>query len=386
MGGKSSTPAAPDYTGAANAQAAASQELATQQTWANRPNQYTPWGSTTWNASVGTDPATGQPITQWDQRQSLDPALQQALNDQLNIQGGKSDLANQFMGRVGEEYSRPFDWTNLPGMAGTPQAQMTQGRQMQTGVPQYQLDARYNQPTTQSTQAPELVAERHRIEQGLFDQMAPIHQQQTAQLQQSLANQGLTPGSEAYNAELARLQQQQSGERFNALKMGGQEQQLQQGMMLGQQQQAFGQRGQAQDQYNQALMNQFGQGLQAGQFGNQAQQQMFQQDLGANQQNYAQMMQSSEYQNRLRQQAIAEQAQARGMSLNEMNALLTGQQVQNPQIPSFMGAQAGQAPNLLGAAQAQGQYNLAGMNAENQQSAGLWGGLGSMAGTAAMMY
>jgi hypothetical protein len=43
-GGKGSAPAAPDYRGAAQEQAAASQALARQQNYANRPQINTPWG------------------------------------------------------------------------------------------------------------------------------------------------------------------------------------------------------------------------------------------------------------------------------------------------------------------------------------------------------
>ncbi|KPK73365.1 MAG: hypothetical protein AMJ84_02395 [Acidithiobacillales bacterium SM23_46] len=83
--------------------------------------------------------------------------------------------------------------------------------------------------------------------------------------------------------------------------------------------------------------------------------------------------------NQLRQQAIAEEAQRRGMSLNELNALLTGQQVQSPQMPSFAPAGAAQPANLLGAAQAQGNYGLgaAQMNQGNAPDIGsLVGGIG----------
>ena len=83
----------------------------------------------------------------------------------------------------------------------------------------------------------------------------------------------------------------------------------------------------------------------------------------------------------LRQQAIAEEAQRRGMSLNELNALLTGQQVNMPagmgQAPNTTAGAATPA-NYLGAATAQGQ-NPGGTN---------WGsaigGIGQVAGAAAM--
>ncbi|MEY4441024.1 MAG: hypothetical protein RL442_24 [Pseudomonadota bacterium] len=114
MGGKASAPAAPDYNGAALTQAAASRELTDVQNWANRPTQNTPFGSVSWNAKQGVDPATGKPITQWTQNTSLAPQLQNALDDQLQIQAGRSDLAQGFMGRVQNEYSQPFNWNDLP--------------------------------------------------------------------------------------------------------------------------------------------------------------------------------------------------------------------------------------------------------------------------------
>ena len=122
MGGKGSAPPPPDYVGAAQQQAAASRELTDVQNWANRPTQNTPWGSTSWSAQAGTDPATGKPITQWTQNTTLAPELKSALDDQLSIQSGKSDLAQGFMGRVANEFSQPFNWSTLPQMASLGQA------------------------------------------------------------------------------------------------------------------------------------------------------------------------------------------------------------------------------------------------------------------------
>lgn len=330
-GGKGGAPPPPDYSGAAREQAASSKEITTQQTWANRPDQYTPWGSSTWGAAAGVDPSTGQPITKFTQQESLNPQLQGALNEQLALQSGRSQLAGGFMGRVADEYQQPFDWTNIPGMSGTPQAR---------------LSGTY----TQGTNEPAFAGERQRIEQGLFERMAPQHQAQEQQSRTMLANQGLTPGSEAYNTELQRLHEQQAGERFNAMQTGGAEQQRMQQMMLGQQQQAYGQ------------------------------------EIGANAQNFGQMTQMADYQNKIRQQAIAEQAMQRGMSLNEMNALLTGQQVSTPQMPSFQNAQAAQPLQALAAAQAQGQYGIDAAKIDAQSSAGLWQGLGTAAGAAATVF
>jgi hypothetical protein len=83
--------------------------------------------------------------------------------------------------------------------------------------------------------------------------------------------------------------------------------------------------------------------------------------------------------NQARQQAIAEMAQQRGMPLNELNALLTGQQVSTPQMPSFAQATGAQPLQSLAAAQAQGTYN------QNQQKLDAAGqpDIGSLIGTGA---
>jgi hypothetical protein len=72
----------------------------------------------------------------------------------------------------------------------------------------------------------------------------------------------------------------------------------------------------------------------------------------------------------LRQNAIAEEAQRRGMPLNELNALLTGQQVNMPTMPGFNAAGAGQPAQGLAAAQAQGQMNLGNAQLQQQTMAG----------------
>jgi len=83
-------------------------------------------------------------------------------------------------------------------------------------------------------------------------------------------------------------------------------------------------------------------------------------------------------QNTLRQQAIAEQAQRRGMSLNEMNALLSGQQVQMPTMPTFNAAGRSETPQLLNAAQSQYSAALDAANARNAGMSNVFGGLTSL--------
>lgn len=75
---------------------------------------------------------------------------------------------------------------------------------------------------------------------------------------------------------------------------------------------------------------------------------------------FAMDMQGANYQNTLRQQQIAEQMQQRGFSLNEINAILHGQQVGMPAMPGFNQAGRGSGTDYTGAAQA-------GYNAEMDQ-------------------
>jgi len=83
----------------------------------------------------------------------------------------------------------------------------------------------------------------------------------------------------------------------------------------------------------------------------------------------------------IRQQGVAEEAQRRGMSLNELNALLTGQQVSMPQgMGQAPNSTAGRADttNYLGAAQAQGQGGT--------NWGGAIGGIAQAAGAAAPLF
>ncbi len=491
MGGKGSAPKAPDYVGAANAQAEASKEVTNIQNFANRPTINTPYGSESWSNQASIDPATGQRVTSWTQNTTLAPGLQAALDAQVGTQLGRSNLANDFMGRVANEYSQPFDYENLPQMAqmgGAPSlytglADYAQGLSTgvnsrsgdvvggfgfggpQMGVQDYGLNTQFDPMQgglARNVQQQDVQRQlnmgdnpalpqfdssyRDSVAQSLIERMMPVHDRQRNEIETQLANSGYTVGSEGYTRALADMQGRQAAERYNALDTAGNEAQRLYGMQMGSRQQAFNEdmgmgqfansaanqafqqslganqfqnqaTGQAYQQAmgaqqagNQALGQQFGQGLQAGQFGNQAQNQLyqqmmgqanlanqanaqaFQQDLAANQfgnqslgqaaaldqsrmgamnqamtQQFGMNQQFANQQNQLRQQAIAEQMQRRGMSLNEMNALLSGQQVNMPQMPNFVQAGRSETPDILGATQMGYNAQMDAYNAKQAQ-------------------
>ena len=84
-----------------------------------------------------------------------------------------------------------------------------------------------------------------------------------------------------------------------------------------------------------------------------------------------------------RQQALQEQEFGRTEGLNMVNALRTGNQVQNPTFTPVPQQATTQGADLLGAAGLTGQYNTSVNNAQNASSAGLFGGLGQIGGALA---
>lgn len=86
--------------------------------------------------------------------------------------------------------------------------------------------------------------------------------------------------------------------------------------------------------------------------------------------------------NRMRQQAISEMLQQRNQPLNELNALLTGQQVSSPQMPSFSQASRAAGPDYSGAAVNQYGASLDAFNARQGALGGLTNGLFSLGSAA----
>lgn len=364
-----SVPASPDYTGAAQQQAQSSREVTEQQTWANRPTINTPFGQQTWEVMPVWDPSTGQYINSWTQNTNLTPESQAALDAQMNITQGKSDLANSLLGRAQNEFGQEMNWDDFAKMADTPQA----GQFGATpNVPNY---------TPESIQrsigeTPDYIKSAGDAIYGQWsDRQEPRMQQELDQKRTQLYNQGLKEGDQAFDTEMQRLRQDQNDARtqaqYQATIGSGQEASRMQGMDL-----ASG--GFANQAAQQALAQQLGIGSQG------FNQEMAAAQLGDTRQGtqFNQGMQQAGYKNQLRQQQIAEQMQRRGFSLNEINAILNGQQIGMPNMPSFQTANRSEATQYNNAAQSQGQYNL---DAFSAAQAGLNSAL-SGAGSMAMMF
>lgn len=325
MGGKSQ----PNLQDLASIQGDVNDQVVRNQTYANRPTQYTPWGYTSWDPNTFRDPSSGETVTRWEQTMGLTPELQSILDKQTAVMGGRTDMAGALTQRMMGEFGAPINWDGLGPMGYVPQAQFT--------LPEGDVGNPYET--------------RQRAEDAVYNsavsRMEPRFQAQRQAMETKLRNQGLRPGDEAWQSQM-----QQLGEQEN-------------------------------DAYNQAMWSAVGEGRdESGQMFGQMMgrnEQNFGQALAANAQNFGQSVQGSNMATQIRQQQLTEAMQRRGFSLNEINALLSGQQVQAPQMPSF--AQAGSATP---APIYQGAVDQGNMQAAQGQS--LWSGIGSLAGAGMGAY
>ena len=180
--GKSSPspPPAPDYTGAAKQTAAGNIEASRSATAANRVDTYTPYGSLTYN-NDGPD--------HWKSNVTLSPAQQQLLDQQNRTSQQLGGLQDTAANRVGGAFGQ-----SIPGA--------------------------YD-PQRSTNNAADILNAR----------LLPQQQRDQASLNTQLANQGITPGSEAYKNAQDQLGRNQNDARLQSQLTGinlGQSQQAQQ--------------------------------------------------------------------------------------------------------------------------------------------------------------
>ena len=296
VGKPPAAPAAPDYTGAAVAQGAANVEAARATAMLSNPNVYSPYGNQTVTYQ-GDIPTVTQTLT---------PAAQKTLEQQQALGFKLTDLAGRGFSAVDKSLATPFSFG---------------GPSVQTSL---DTSGIARMPVNAGTTGQEAIMSR----------LEPSLARNRVSTETQLINQGLRPGSEAYNNAINLLGQQENDARTQA---------VMQGLGLDISSNAQG----------------FNQALQGGQFGNTAQ-----------------------------QQALAQAISSRQMPLNEITALMSGSQIQNPQFGAYQGANVQAAPIANATAQ-QGQYaqNLYNQQAAtaNAQNAGLFQLGGSALGAYGMM-
>jgi hypothetical protein len=274
-------------------------------------------------------------------------------------------------------------------------------------------------------------------QQAILSRLDPTIQAGDVSFKQALANQGLAPGTAAYDAAFrnremskndlynqAALQginldmsaRQQGLNELNTLGTFGNQAQLAgaglynqavsqnfgQGVTANQLRNAaigqnFGQGVTADQLYNSAVGQNFNQALAAQQANNAAQAQQYGQNLGysqfgneagqlnnaAQQQLYSQNLNNAQFNNQAVQQSLAQQSALRAQPLNEILGLMGGSQIQLPQFQGYQGTQVAPAPTFAGL-QAQGQADMSRYGIQQAGNNATTQGLFSALGTAAM--
>lgn len=407
--GKPSAPSAPNFSGDSKRQAEAYEEAVARQMWANRPTVYTPFGSMTWVADKRKDPGSREQVTTFDQTITLDPEMQRALESQQRTQTGRSLLAEGLIERAGQEIGDPSSLVPMyandvyTGFLGQPQTIYNDWRKLPV---QHRVNPNYDvldrdlvadRNLLSANQIGDPADIRDQAETALYDRAAsrldPAWEQREEQVQNQLWNQGLRPGDEAYDAAMGNFERARADAynqaQFGAIIGGGEEAQRQLGMDLSRRQQArreadvlFGQdlaqrqqmRGEGDILFQQELARRQQERAEA--------QQLYGRTMGIRGLEGAEAQQQFGRDMQRRQQAWAEELARRGMTINEMNALMTGQQVGMPGFPSFMPASMAQPEQALQAAQLEAQSGVDQYNAQQMGFGGLMGGLGSMVSAA----
>ena len=274
MGKKApAAPPAPDYTGAAIAQGAANVESARATSRLANPNMYTPYGTSL--VSYDGDTPTI--------RQTLTPQAQQTLEAEQRVQTSLANLGEKGTQMASGVLDKPFAFS---------------GPAVQTSLDTSNIA---RMPVNAGTTGQEAIMSR----------LEPSLARARTSTETNLINQGLRPGTEAYDNAIRSLGEQETDQRTQAVL---------QGINL---------------------------------------------DTAANAQGYNQALQSGQFGNTAQQQALAQAIQGRQMPLNEITALMSGSQIQNPQFQAYQGANVAPAPTFA-ATQAQGAFDA---NAYNQRVA-----------------
>lgn len=324
-------PAAPDPAKTAAAQTASNKETAYWNAVLNNVNQFTPYGSLTYEQTGGGkqynmdaynkamdaynapvqyqrtfNPATGvyerkaiggkrtmpkmadflisDAPPQFTSRINLTPEQQKIYETQTAQQQNLLDLGGEQMGRIGAAVSTPYSFSGIPALYG-------EG---------------------------DLEGARKATEEAVFSRLNPQFQRDEEAMRSQLINQGVLPGSAAYNEAIGRLDRAKTDARMQAVLAGGNE---------------------AQRLFNQSLAS--------------------------------------------RQQGITEYNTQRNAPLNEYIALTSGTQVQNPQFSntSYQGAAPVDYAGLVNQdyQNRMGQYN-AKVGQQNSLMNGLFGLGGSFLG------
>lgn len=313
-----SAPDAPDFNQVADAQTKANLQTALVNAQLNRVNETTPYGSVKYSQVPDPTSPTG---FSYQRDTTLSPEQQALYQSSTKNAQGASNLAGQLQGQVGDALKNPFSLSDY-------------GSSTKVSSPGDPMSAQGPNAVNLGNAA-SYAGGAQAVGKTLYDQrlalLQPQMDRQNAQLDTQLRNQGLMPGTQAYDNALSDLRTSQSQQlnqlAGDATTAAGNEQSRLAGLDLSLTGQNFNQ-----------------------------QQTGFNNDLTKLQQSLTDRLSTAGFNNQTRSTDISQGIAARQTPLQEYNALQTGAQPTTPTFQPYGMAQT-QAPNLQGAAQA--NYNAA---------------------------
>jgi hypothetical protein len=319
----------------------------------------------------------GQPTV----TQTLTPQAQQTLESQQRVQTALANLGETGIANARATLEQPFVPTtteikhDFGGYEKAPTADQYGLAQANTTADKYGL-AQNQIDTSNLTQMPTNAGMT--AQQAILARLNPTIQAGDTSFKQALANQGLAPGTAAYDAAY-RNRAQQINDLYNQAALQGIN------VDMAARQQGLNELLSKAGLYNTAVAQNFGQGVTADQLANAAVGQNFGQGITAQGQQYNQALAKAQFQNTAQQQQLAQDLALRAQPINEAMGLMGGSQIQLPQFQGYQGMSVAPAPTFAGL-QAQNQAQT--QNYGIQQSGANAGmqGLTSLAGMAAMYF
>ena len=433
MGKSASAPPTPDYVGAAKEQGVQNLAAAKQSNLMSNPNMYTPFGNQTVSYSAPTfdqasyenalskykagnidrnrfmrqgnpegDTTTGG--SYFDQAaydaanaargaaptreayttgggvptiiQSLTPQAQQTLESQQRVQTALANLGEVGISNAYNTLSQPFVPTtteikhDFGGYQAVPLADQYGLAQAKTAADTYGL-AQRQIDTSNLTQMPTNAGMN--TQQAILSRLNPTIQAGDTSFKQALANQGLAPGTEAFDAAM-RNREASKNDLYNQAALQGIS------VDMAARQQGLNEQLSQAGLYNAAVGQNFGQGITADQLANAAVGQNYGQGMTTQGTQYSQALNKAQFQNTAQQQQLAQDLALRSQPINEVIGLMGGSQIQLPQFQGYQGTSVAPAPTFAGY-QAQGQNAMQNYGIQqagnNALTSGLFGALTS---------
>jgi hypothetical protein len=197
---KPKAPPPPDYAAAAKQQGEENLNSAIATNVMGRVNQITPDGTLTYKDVGSYTLPNGTVVPLQQMETTLSPGQQTLYDQNMEMSQALNNLGIQGIGYVGDTVNKPFDLDSLAAMP--------------TSLPG----------------SGDYGAQRDAVTNALIARMNPELDRRDEQIRTRLVNQGLQPGSEAYNREMFNAGQSRNDALVAALLAGGTEQSRMQSM------------------------------------------------------------------------------------------------------------------------------------------------------------